>query len=51
MLKVQAIRTSPYHPQICGLCECFDQTLVDMLKFVKQDMKNRYKLQLYLLFP
>ena len=34
VLRVQAVRTSPYYPQCDGLVECFNQTLKGMLRKV-----------------
>ena len=51
LLHVQSIRTSPYHPQMDGLVERFNQTLKSMLrKSVDKEGKNWDKMIPYLLF-
>ena len=51
LLKIQPIRTTPYHPQTDGLIELFNQTLKDMLRrVVSTDGKDWDKLIPYLLF-
>ena len=51
LLKIQAVRTSPYHPQCDGLVEHFNQTLKMMLrKFVIKEGKDWDKLLPYVLF-
>ena len=51
LLKVQAVRTSPYHPQCDGLVERFNQTLKMMLrKVVTKEGKDWDKLLPYVLF-
>ena len=51
LLKIQAVRTSPYHPQSDGLVERFNQTLKMMLrKFVTKEGKDWDKLLPYVLF-
>ena len=51
LLKIQAVRTSPYHPQCDGLVERFNQTLKMMLrKFVTKEGKDWDKLLPYVLF-
>ena len=51
LLKIQAVRTSPYHPQCDGLVECFNQTLKMMLrKVVTKEGKDWDKLLPYVLF-
>ena len=51
LLHVQSIRTSPYHPQMDGLVERFNQTLKSMLrKSVDKEGKNWDKMIPYLVF-
>ena len=51
LLKIQAVRTSPYHPQSDGLVEHFNQTLKMMLrKLVTKEGKDWDKLLPYVLF-
>lgn len=51
LLKIQPIRTTPYHPQTDGLLEQFNQTLKAMLRMaVSTDGKDWDKLIPYLLF-
>ena len=51
LLKIQAVRTSPYHPQCDGLVERFNQTLKMMLrKVVTKEGKDWDKLLPYVLF-
>ena len=51
LLKVSAIRTSPYHPQTDGLVERFNQTLKEMLrKSAQEDGEDWDKLIPYVLF-
>lgn len=51
LLHVDAIRTSPYHPQTDGLVERFNQTLKDMMrKFAAQEEKDWDKMLPFLLF-
>ena len=51
LLKIQAVRTSPYHPQCDGLVERFNQILKMMLKkFVTKEGKDWDKLLPYVLF-
>ena len=50
-LGIQALRTSPYHPQTDGLVERFNQTLKAMLRrFVDADARNWDTLLPYMLF-
>ena len=37
MLKIEPIRTSPYHPQTDGLVKRFNSTLKSMLKKIAKD--------------
>ena len=51
LLKIQGVRTSPYHPQSDGLVERFNQTLKMMLrKVVTKEGKDWDKLLPYVLF-
>ena len=51
LLHVQAIRTSPYHPQTDGVVERFNQTLKAMIrKFVTDEGRDWDKLIPFLLF-
>jgi len=51
LLHVDAICTSPYHPQTDGLVERFNQTLKDMMrKFAAQEGKDWDKMLPFLLF-
>lgn len=51
LLGVNAIRTSPYHPQTDGLVKRFNQTLKEMLrKSASEDGKDWDKLIPYVLF-
>jgi transposase InsO family protein len=51
LLRIEALRTSPYHPQTDGLVECFNQTLKDMLrKTATEEGKDWDKWLPYVLF-
>ena len=51
LLKIQGVRTSPYHPQSDGLVERFNQTLKMMLrKVVTKEGKDWGKLLPHVLF-
>ena len=51
LLRIQAVRTSPYHPQCDGLVERFNQTLKGMLrKVITKEGKDWDKLLPYVLF-
>ena len=51
MLGVKAIKTSPFHPQMNGLVECFNQTLKSMLKRVLAEESHSWDLMVpYVLF-
>lgn len=51
LLKIQAIRTSPYNPQTDGFVERFNATLKSMLrKNTKEDLAKWDKMLPYLLF-
>ena len=51
LLKIQGVRTSPYHPQSDGLVERFNQTLKMMLrKVITKEGKDWDKLLPYVLF-
>ena len=51
MLKIEPIRTSPYHPQTDGLVERFNSTLKSMLKKIAKDDPTEWDSWLpYLLF-
>ena len=48
LLKIQSIRTSPYHPQTDGLVECFNKTLKAMLRRTATEGKDWDRLVPYL---
>jgi transposase InsO family protein len=51
MLKIEPIRTSPYHPQTDGLVERFNSTLKSMLKKMAKDDPTEWdRWHPYLLF-
>ena len=51
MLKIEPIRTSPYHPQTDGLVERFNSTLKSVLKKIAKDDPTEWDSWLpYLLF-
>ena len=43
--QVKKIRTSGYHPQTNGQCECFNDTLINMLGTLPEKLKSTWREQ------
>ena len=43
LAQVKKLRTSPYHPETNGQCECFSATLIGMLGTLPTHAKNNWQ--------
>ena len=49
LAQVKKIRTSGYHPQTNGQCECFNATLINMLGTLPEKPKSTWREQVLML--
>ena len=43
LAQVKKLHTSPYQPETNGQCECFNTTLINMLRTLPTHAKNKWQ--------